>query len=102
MKKILLACAGGFSTSMLARRMEDTAKAMGIEVEISAVGEDQAFEETAGHSDVAILILGPQIAHRLEAFQKETSVPVMVINSYDYGTMNGEKVFKEVMEKIGE
>ena len=102
MKKILLVCAGGFSTSMLARRMEEAARNRGVAVEIYAVGEDQAFDDIVGDPDVDILILGPQLGHKLNVFQEESPIPVMIVNSFDYGTMNGEKVFNEVLEKLGE
>ena len=36
MKTILLVCNAGMSTSMLVKKMQDAAKTMGVEVEISA------------------------------------------------------------------
>lgn len=36
---IMLACAGGFSTSMLVERMKDAAKERGMEVNIDATAE---------------------------------------------------------------
>ena len=40
MKKILLSCAGGFSTSLLVNKMKETAKAKGEKYEIKAVASD--------------------------------------------------------------
>ena len=37
MKKILLVCAAGMSTSLLVNKMKQAAKEMGIEVEIDAL-----------------------------------------------------------------
>ena len=61
-KKILLACSGGFSTSMLVQRMKEAAVAKNLNIEILAVGEDNIFEQL----DSDVLLLAPQIAHKLE------------------------------------
>lgn len=96
MKKILLACAGGFSTSMLVAKMKEAAEQQSYEVEIDAVAETDIEE----HLDAQIILLGPQIAHRLEDIRGEVDVPVEVIDSLDYGTMNGGKVLDLAWGKI--
>ena len=96
MKKIILACAGGFSTSMLMSKMRDAALEAGHEVNILAIPENDIHE----HTDSDIILLGPQISHLLEDIQKEVNIPVEVINSLDYGMMNGSKVFEEAWNKI--
>lgn len=94
--KILLACAGGFSTSMLVTKMKKAAENKGLEVEILAVAE----ENVADHLDSDILLLGPQIGHKLDDFTSEFDFPVHVIDSMDYGTMNGENVLNFALEEI--
>lgn len=42
MKKILLACSSGMSTSLLVTKMEEYAHSIGDEAKIWAVGQDQA------------------------------------------------------------
>ena len=54
-KKILLACSGGFSTSMLVQRMKEAAVAKNLNIEILAVGEDNIFEQL----DSDVLLLAP-------------------------------------------
>lgn len=88
MKKILLACGAGMSTSILVQRMEEAAKAKGIEVMIDAVPETDVED----HEDWDILLLGPQIGHRVLEFSQTLPMPVFVVDSGDYGMMNGEKV----------
>lgn len=94
MLRITLICAAGMSTSMLVKKMKETAKKKGVETEIIAVPENK-FGEYADKTDV--LLLGPQVGYMLNRF-KETYEPkgiaVDVINSIDYGMMNGEKVLK--------
>lgn len=96
MNKILLACSGGFSTSMLVQKMKEAATSKGLDVEILAVAEENIPE----HLDSDVLLLGPQIGHRLEDLRGELSMPVYVIDSFDYGTMNGEKVLNFVLDEM--
>ncbi|EPM8668740.1 PTS sugar transporter subunit IIB [Escherichia coli] len=59
MKKILLVCAAGMSTSMLVKRMIDHANAISLEVNISAL----AIAEAKGkikNNEVDVVLLGPQ------------------------------------------
>lgn len=95
-EKILLACSGGFSTSMLVQKMQEAATNKGMDVEIIAVAEDSICD----HLDSNVLLLGPQIGHKLEDLKEELSFPVYVIDTIDYGMMNGEKVLTEVLEKV--
>ncbi|WNN45554.1 MULTISPECIES: PTS sugar transporter subunit IIB [Winslowiella] len=100
MKKILLCCAGGMSTSMLVQRMEKEAKEQGIDVELLAVG----FDDFASQIDAwDCCLLGPQIKYKLADFQAiaaEKHKPVAVINTMDYGMMNGKKVLNDALALI--
>ncbi|WNS46343.1 PTS sugar transporter subunit IIB [Paenibacillus sp. MMS20-IR301] len=99
MKKILLACAGGFSTSMLVERMKDAARAKGIEVVIDAVAES----DIADQAPFDIIMLGPQMGHAEGDLAAEyPSIPVTTIEMMAYGMMDGDKVLEtaiELMEK---
>ena len=96
MYKITLACAGGFSTSMMASSMKKAADEQGIDVNINAVAE----EDIELYSDSDILLLGPQLGHRKEELQKDFSMPVLVIDFKDYGMMNGANVLAQAEKLI--
>lgn len=100
MYNILLVCSAGMSTSLLVTKMTAAAKAQGIEVKIAAVAEADLQKSMDG---VDIILLGPQVRYLLSKIQKLVAanpVPVEVINSIDYGTMNGEKVLNRAIEVI--
>lgn len=100
MNKILLCCAAGMSTSMVVQRMEKSAKEKGIAVEINAVGLDEFNERIA---DYDCCLLGPQIKYKLVDFKPladELNKPIAVINTMDYGMMNGEKILTEALAMI--
>ncbi|MCM8712047.1 PTS sugar transporter subunit IIB [Clostridium sp. SYSU_GA19001] len=98
MKKITLICGAGMSTSLLVTKMQAAAEKLGQEVTIRATAESK-FKEFENDTDV--LLLGPQVSFMLKKF-KETYEPkgiaVAVINSIDYGMMNGEKVLKTALD----
>lgn len=94
--KIMLACMGGFSTSMLVKRMVEAAKKLNIDAEIDAVAET----ELSKHNDLDIILLGPQVSHLLDSLKAEFSIPVIVIESVDYGLMNGEKVLNDALKVL--
>ncbi|MEI5992739.1 PTS sugar transporter subunit IIB [Candidatus Enterococcus mansonii] len=96
--KITLACAGGMSTGMLVKKMQEYAVSVGIEADISACGLSELEERVVG-SD--IILLGPQVGYQQDDVKKEyPDIPVLVIEMMDYGMMNGEKVFKNAQEII--
>ncbi len=99
MKKILLTCNAGMSTSMLVNKMRAAAKEQGIEVEISALSVTEAVEHIA---DVDVVLLGPQVKFQKKSIEEAAAgrTPVDVIDMRDYGSMNGKKVLKFALDKI--
>lgn len=102
MKRILLACASGMSTSILVRRMEEAAEAKGIEAEIWAVAQDKAPSEME-RADV--LLIGPQMRFMKKKYSKvadEVGIPLDVIEPVAYGRADGEAVLNKAIDLIGE
>lgn len=95
MKKILLACAGGFSTSMLVQQMQEAAKKQQINVLIEAMPEAEIKEDT----NFDILMLGPQLGHVQPTFQARfPKLPVTVIDMVAYGMLDGTSVLATAMK----
>ena len=97
MKKILLACNAGMSTSLLVEKMKNYAKEQGIECEILAMGATDA-EKVVGQWDVCLL--GPQVRYMLARLQKSSDTPVVVIDTRDYGLMDGAKVMQLALNNM--
>lgn len=100
MKKILLLCAAGMSTSILVNKMKEAAIKNGIEVEIKAVSLDR-FDSYIDEYDV--FLLGPQVRfkkNQLQPIAHKINKPLEVINTTDYGLMKGENVLKFALELI--
>lgn len=92
MKKILLLCSAGMSTSIVVKKMKEASDKKGIETEINAVGLEM-FQDNLDKYD--LFLLGPQVRFKQADFAKiagEVGKKVEVINQLDYGMMKGEKI----------
>ncbi|MFC6464184.1 PTS sugar transporter subunit IIB [Marinilactibacillus sp. GCM10026970] len=96
-KSILLACSGGYSTSMLVERMKKVASEKGVDVVIEATAES-SIDTFADSIDV--IMLGPQMAHAESDLKAKYDLPIATIDMMDYGMMNGEKVLNTALELI--
>lgn len=103
MKKILLVCSAGMSTSLLVNRMKEAASEQGIESDISAVSIVEA-ESIIQTGEVDVVMVGPQIRFAVDDLIKKYGdiVPIAMIDTMDYGTMNGPAVLSKALKMIGE
>ena len=100
MKKIVLFCAAGMSTSLLVNKMRKAAQEAGLDYDINAY----ALSEAANEGPAAdIILLGPQVMYKLKDTQKQfPDKPVEAIKMQDYGMMRGDNVIKHVREVLGD
>lgn len=97
MRKIVLFCAAGMSTSILVKKMREAAEAMDYACEIDAY----AISDAALHGkDADIALLGPQVRFQLQKIAKEVPCPVLPIDMSAYGTMDGRKVMEQVRKEL--
>lgn len=100
MKNILLMCSAGMSTSIMVKKMTEAAQKLQSDVTIKAIPE-QALSENLAATD--IILLGPQIRFLLDKVQMAAKdIPVRVIDTMDYGTMNGEKILLQALAILEE
>lgn len=104
MKRIVLACAAGMSTSMVVTRMEKEAAARGLDYQIYAIPEQNLREELQNYgNEVVVVLLGPQVRFKLEENKKLTDsyqLPIAVIDTLAYGTLNGAKVLDQALALV--
>lgn len=106
MKKlnIMLVCSAGMSTSMLVKSIQKEVEKQGLDVEVFAKPSTEAIEY-AESNDVSVLLLGPQVSFMESGFNESLAhknLPIAVIDSVAYGTMNGEKVLKQALDLTNE
>ena len=94
--KILLVCAGGMSTGLLMKKMEAYWAEQGKELSITAVGLGE-YEDVC--KDYDIVMVGPQVAYRLNEIKENTGMPCEAIQSFDYAVGNCPNITK-LAEKL--
>lgn len=102
MKRILLACSSGMSTSLLVTKMEQYAKSIGDEAKIWAVGQDQAKKEM---ENADVVLIGPQMSFLKGELQKEADkhgINVDVIDMMAYGMADGKKAYEQALKLMGD
>ncbi|SEH23115.1 PTS sugar transporter subunit IIB [Selenomonas sp. KH1T6] len=99
MKKIILLCAAGMSTSMLVKKMQEAAAAENFECEIAAYPTAEAKDKA---SDADVILLGPQV--RFAKSKVEAACPGIPVEAIDmklYGRMDGKGVLETAKKLIG-
>lgn len=100
MRKIVLLCASGMSTSILVVKMQAASKEIGYETTIEANSISKVVEATKGAD---IVLLGPQVRFNIQNVKdKCPGIPVEPIDIQAYGMMDGKMVIEHVKEVLGD
>ena len=101
--KLLLTCAGGMSSSLLAQNLENEAKKNGIaDFSVQAAGTE-SLPLALQRDNFAAVLLAPQVAYRKEFVEQEAAgygIPVIPIEGTMYTPMGAPALFKSVMEQV--
>lgn len=98
MKKIILLCAGGMSTSLLVAKMKEEAQKDGYACEISAHSTAEAVKVG---KDADLILLGPQVRFSLGKVKSQCpGVPVEAIDMRLYGKMDGKALLELAKNKV--
>lgn len=99
MKKIILLCNMGLSTSALMKKMRDYAATNGFDCTIDAYPVSEAAKVAASADCV---LIGPQISYQLARVQKLLpNVPVAAIDMRAYGMMDAAAVVTQAKKLMG-
>ncbi len=99
MKRFYLFCSAGMSTSLLASKMQKVADAHKLDLEVKAFSEAN-MGDIVNEFNPEVILLGPQVKHLYEKVAERYSKDhvVTVIDSVDYGNVDGERVLKKALK----
>ncbi|WP_239253552.1 PTS sugar transporter subunit IIB [Listeria ilorinensis] len=98
---VLLVCNLGASTGVMVTKMKEIAagseklKNTDIRIEAHPAGELREYV-----NDFDVVMVGPQIKHQLKMLKEitdEAGKPIQVIDTKDYGTVNGANILKDAI-----
>ena len=94
--RIILACAAGMSTSLLANTMTKLAQERNLDATVEAMSTSALDEAQWRSADV--VLVGPQMRHQLDMLVEmgaKYHVPVAAIPPQDYAMANGQHVLEQ-------
>jgi len=100
MYKIALVCEHGASTGMCVVKMTKAAEKLGIKSDIAAYSTYK-LENIIDEMDC--ILLGPQLKYKLDSIKNkfpDHAAKITVVNSMDFGKMDGEKILRDVIAFI--
>lgn len=96
MKYITLICNAGMSTSLIVKKMQESAEKEGVEVDIIAI-PDSEIENRSNKYEIDVVLLAPQVRYmknKVSKLLEQKGTPVEVIPITDYGMMNGKNILE--------
>lgn len=100
MFRIMLCCSAGMSTSLLVRKMVESAEERGIPVQIDAYGVSEFDTQFPNYQ---VVLLGPQVKYMLNSLSEKAAtqgISVKAIDMMDYGMQRGDKVLDYALSLI--
>ncbi len=102
--KVVLVCAAGMSSSMLEEKIRQAAAAAGKEMELRAVDSTRISLWDYENDRMDVILVAPQVRFKKKGIiQKAEPLGIIVqdIDTVAYGMVDGEKIFKQVMDALG-
>lgn len=100
MRKIVLLCAGGMSTSLLVGKMCNYAESISYDVEVGAYS---VMEARRVGIDADVILIGPQVRFYFDLIEKRLpGKPIAVIDMKAYGMMDGKAVIQQAKNILGD
>ncbi|MGL4850644.1 MAG: PTS sugar transporter subunit IIB [Clostridium sp.] len=100
--KILLVCAGGFSTTMIVEEinevLDESDKFKKDEFHLEAISVDRI---EAYLDEYNIILVGPQLGHKYEYIREiigDREIGITLLTKELYGEMDGEKILRKAIE----
>ena len=101
--KVVLVCAAGMSSSLLEEKIRQAAAAAGKDMELKAVDSTTMSLWNYENNSMDLILVAPQVRFKKRSIIKQSEpygVIVQDIDTIAYGMVDGEKIFKQVMEAL--
>jgi Phosphotransferase system cellobiose-specific component IIB len=100
MINILLVCAGGMSSSILAVKMREAAKERQLDISIDAFSEFQIQKHL---ENIDVVLVGPQIRFKIKQIEnvcRGRKIPVAIMDMLDYGRMRADNLIDQALDLV--
>ncbi len=100
MKKIVLFCGAGMSSSLLVLKVRKAIREAGYDYICEGYDSSSVINNTA---DADVVLVAPQVRHMLKKYKELIkNCPIESMDMTSYGSMNGEKILAQARQLMGE
>lgn len=103
--KVVLVCAAGMSSSLLEEKIRQAAAAAGKDMELKAVDSTTISLWNYEQNTMDVILVAPQVRFKKRNIIQQSEpfgVIVQDIDTVAYGMVDGETIFKQVLEALEE
>lgn len=97
MEEVIVVCEAGITTSLLVKKLNELAEENDLDINIQSKSLEEGLDYIENHQ-VDVVLLGPQIHHTADEYEKITSGKTVKISVEDYNTMNVYSIFEQMRE----
>lgn len=97
MKKVIVVCEAGITTSLLVKKLNELAIENGLDIDIQSKSLEEGLDYIEKHK-VDNVLLGPQVHHKATKYEESTTGKIVKISVDDYNTMNVYSIFEQISE----
>ena len=101
--KVVLVCAAGMSSSLLEEKIRQAAASAGKEMELKAVDATRMALWDYDRDRMDVILIAPQVRFKKKSILAKAEPLGIVVQDIDtvaYGMVEGEKIFKQVLEAL--
>lgn len=98
MKSVIVVCEAGITTSLMVVKLKELAEEKKKSINIYSKGTEEGLDYVKD-SETDVVLLGPQIHHKVEEYEEVTDAKVLKISVNDYNNMNVYSIFEQ-LEKV--
>lgn len=95
MKNVIVVCEAGITTSLMVTKLKELAKENDEKWNIYSKGTEEGLDYVK-ETTTDVVLLGPQIHHKVEDYQNATEATVLKISVNDYNNMNVYSIFEQL------
>lgn len=99
--RVLMVCFGGWSTSILGKRIEKSLRDRGIEAAVTTAPVELGMKQLNSYD---IVLVAPQVRHMVATVQKEAEKvgkPLLSISMQEYATPDAGPLTGRIVEAVG-
>ncbi|MBY8909185.1 hypothetical protein K6L05_05200 [Salinicoccus roseus] len=99
MKSVIVVCEAGITTALMVTKLKELAEENKEDLNIYSKGTEEGLDYVK-NVETDVVLLGPQIHHKTEAYEEVTDAEVLKIPVNDYNNMNVYSIFEQLQKAI--